>query len=127
MKRFLCLVCCAALALGLAGCGSALPLDFEAQGVTALNVYTGGVPAAARQKRLQDPQEIGRVLALLQRVRTGREARPEDLPAGGIGLYFEFELAGGGTALVQLAAGGGAAHTAGGGLCDPLAPPGPAR
>lgn len=115
MKRALCLLCAAVLlALCLAGCGRALTLGFSAEEVTALNVYAGGVPDAAQKKRVEDAAEIARILKLLGRIRTGREAGPEDLLAGGIGLYFQFELAGGGAAVVHLASGGGTVQTADG-------------
>ena len=63
MKKILCLWFILCLSLTLSGCqASRVPgLDWEAEEMVELQVFTGGVPAAAQRKITRDTEDIRRV------------------------------------------------------------------
>ena len=103
MKR--CLIACMALllCLPLGACAGGQPpaLGFDPAQVESATVYTGGVPAAAMKKEVEDARQIASLLQLLEQVQLGREATEADTVAGSIGLQFEFRLQDGTRALVH--------------------------
>ena len=88
MKKILCL--CFILCLSLSGCqASRVPgLDWEAEKMVELQVFTGGVPAAAQRKITRDTEDIRQVAQALFSLEAARDAVNEDVPCGGIGTYF---------------------------------------
>ena len=88
MKKILCL--CFILCLSLSGCqASRVPgLDWDAEKMVELQVFTGGVPAAAQRKITRDTEDIRQVAQALFSLEAARDAVNEDVPCGGIGTYF---------------------------------------
>ena len=80
MKR--CLIACMALllCLPLGACAGGQPpaLGFDPAQVESATVYTGGVPAAAMKKEVEDARQIASLLQLLEQVQLGREATEAD-------------------------------------------------
>ena len=92
-----------ALCLTLSGCQAArVPgLDWDAEEMVELQVFTGGVPAAAQRKITRDTEDIRRVAQALFSLEAARDAVNEDVPCGGIGTYFVFRRADGSYKLRQ--------------------------
>ncbi|SCJ66639.1 Uncharacterised protein [uncultured Clostridium sp.] len=114
MKKYF--IACLALlilcpALGACAGGQPPALGFDPALVDSAAVYTGGVPAAAMKKEVEDARQIASLLQLLEQVQLGREATAADVAAGGIGLQFEFRLQDGTRALVHLGADGATLRT----------------
>lgn len=105
MKKILCL--CFILCLSLSGCqASRVPgLDWNPEEMVELQVFTGGVPAAAQQKITRDTEDIRRVAQALFSLEAARDAVNEDVPCGGIGTYFVFRRADGSQEVVLLGSG----------------------
>ena len=101
----LCLAVC--LLLALAACQRArVPgLDWDAEEMVELQVFTGGVPAAAQRKITRDTEDIRRVAQALFSLEAARDAVNEDVPCGGIGTYFVFRRADGSQEVVLLGSG----------------------
>lgn len=106
MKKYFiaCLALLLCLALGACAGGQPPVLGFDPAQVDSAAVYTGGVPAAAMKKEVEDARQIASLLQLLEQVQLGREATAADVAAGGIGLQFEFRLQDGTRTLVHLGA-----------------------
>ena len=102
MKIILCL--CFILCLSLSGCqASRVPgLDWNPEEMVELQVFTGGVPAAAQRKITRDTEDIRRVAQALFSLEAARDAVNEDVPCGGIGTYFVFRRADGSQEVVLL-------------------------
>ena len=105
MKKILCL--CFILCLSLSGCqASRVPgLDWNSEEMVELQVFTGGVPAAAQRKITRDTEDIRRVAQALFSLEAARDAVNEDVPCGGIGTYFVFRRADGSQEVVLLGSG----------------------
>lgn len=105
MKKILCL--CFILCLSLSGCqASRVPgLDWNPEEMVELQVFTGGVPAAAQRKITRDTEDIRRVAQALFSLEAARDAVNEDVPCGGIGTYFVFCRADGSQEVVLLGSG----------------------
>ena len=106
MKKILCL--CFILCLSLSGCQAArVPgLDWDAEKMVELQVFTGGVPAAAQRKITRDTEDIRQVAQALFSLEAARDAVNEDVPAGGIGTYFVFVREDSSQEVVHLGSGG---------------------
>ena len=106
MKKILCL--CFILCLSLSGCqASRVPgLDWNPEEMVELQVFTGGVPAAAQRKITRDTEDIRRVAQALFSLEAARDAVNEDVPAGGIGTYFVFVREDSSQEVVHLGSGG---------------------
>ena len=72
----------------LAGCRSA-GFRLQAEEIRQVEVYTGGVPAAAEKKTVTGEEDIRRIASLVNGLLLLGEASEEDVEAGGIGLYLQ--------------------------------------
>ena len=73
----------------LSGCGQKSVFSLDPEEISRIAVYTGGVPADAQRKETENAGEVERIVRILNGIRVRRKASYDDVPAGGIGIWFE--------------------------------------
>ena len=73
----------------LSGCGQKSVFSLDPEEISRIAVYTGGVPADAQRKETENAGEVERIVRILNGIRVRGKASYDDVPAGGIGIWFE--------------------------------------
>lgn len=103
MKRVWAVLTALAIALSVIGCRSgAEGYSLNASNIDCIVVYTGGVPAAAVKKTVTSEKDIKEIVDIINGIELLHRASEEDAVAGGIGLYFQFDLKNGMEQVVYL-------------------------
>lgn len=77
----------------LSGCQKQPPaFSIEEDHIKSIDVFTGGVPSAAVKKVVTAPDDIKKIAKKLNDINLLSKSDDNDMPAGGIGLYFKLDL-----------------------------------
>lgn len=97
MKRSLPLVLCLCVLLFTAGCGKQAvnAIDFTAQEVQSLTIFSYTVPIDAQKKEITDPRYIQRAVDVFSSLKSSGNASAGDVRAGSSNCIFVFHLSGG--------------------------------
>lgn len=106
MKRLGVLSLC--LFLLLSGCQSTndSAYSFDAAEIQSIDVFMGGVPAAAVKKTVTSTDDIEKVVDVLNGICITGTAAAEDEITGGIGIFFQINMADGETQTIHIGGNG---------------------
>lgn len=92
MKKISILALC--ITLFLFGCQSTNnhTYSFDAAEIQSIDVFTGGVPAAAVKKTITSTDDIEKVVDVLNGIYVTGTATVEDEVTGGIGIFFQINM-----------------------------------
>ena len=86
----------------LSGCGQTPAFSLDPEEISSIAVYTGGVPAEAQRKETGNAGEVEEIVRVLNGIRVRGEASYDDVPAGGIGIWFEVQDKDGETSVARV-------------------------